>query len=86
MNKYLLKKCQQCIKFNKNGTCSFYDFSLAETYCLTCQFDKRKICKLCFNYDKNTSFCKILTKNKFKDENTLRICNSFVLNERNKNE
>ena len=79
MNKYLFKKCRQCIKFNKNGTCSFYDFGLAETYCLTCQYDKRKICKLCSNYDKETSYCKIAQKGKFRDENTLRTCNDFKL-------
>jgi len=79
MNKDLFKKCKKCVKFNKNGTCSFYDLDLAETHCIFCEFDKRKICDLCLNYDKETSFCKIARKGKFRDEKVLRICNDFIL-------
>ena len=81
MNKYLFKKCKQCINYNKETKyCNYYN-CLAKEKCLNCQYDKRILCDLCSNYDKEKSYCNLLTTNKFKDSNTLRVCNNFNLKE-----
>lgn len=39
---------------------------------------KKIKCKNCINYDKETGFCNILIKNRFKDPEIYRICKDYV--------
>ena len=71
----LIKKCRDC-RYNKNKVCELYKSPIKKV-CITCSFDKRKVCELCKNWDKETEYCSVLVKNRYKDGKALRICNEF---------
>jgi len=79
----LNKKCKQCLKCDfTNKYCKHYNKPLSKELMILCEVDKRKLCSLCSNWDKNTEYCSLAKMGKFKDGDTLRMCEySFKLKE-----
>lgn len=71
------KKCKQCVKLDKNSkTCINNGYrQITNSMAIKCEYDQRKTCNGCGNYDYEESTCRV--DGHFKDSETLRICKDW---------